>query len=286
MKIAMIELTGKCPRACPTCLPKHLKTGREMMWAEIMNIGIQLEVAGFTGVTFAGFGEPATHPAVEKAIMHFQVLGMKVQVVCRPENMYLVTQADILRVSVQSAKDADLVLIKASDFAMVSSSEKDIRVHVVLENKSVPELGGIFDMLVPWLGCRIKEISVAPPLVLCDDPAHREIIRKANDFMMSTWKGLRVSIPNRCLEKAKLVRLFNPEPFIDKCGFFKGMIYIDSNLKIRPCCHQPLGLELGDLNKQSVCQVLASDVWKNWQATGKKSAACQRCPDLGVSRDG
>ena len=283
MKIAMIELTGKCPRACPTCLPKHLKTGREMMWAEITNIGIQMEAAGFAGVTFAGFGEPATHPAIEKAIMYFQEhLGMNVQVVCRPDNINEVAEANILRISVQGWGDAVCVMKNAFDCWI----SEDIRIHVVLDRGTAQDRSWR-NMLIPQLGIGIQRISVSLPLVLCDDPVHVQAVVDSNkEVFPSAWEELRAFRASLPPEKVERFRLLGPGDFGDKCAFFNGMIYIDSNLKIRPCCHQPLGLELGDLNRQSVCQVLDSDVWKNWQSTGKKSAACQRCPDLGVSRDG
>jgi len=270
----MLEITGNCPGECAICLPREERSGRDMTVPEVISLGLQAKRLGVTQVMLAGYGNPATHPEFD-LITHWLASKLKltVAVVCRPRHLPLVSCADVALVSVETPEDAGA--IARAEIPMLSP----VNAHIILSDRTAARINETLRTLasIPRLGL----VNIMTAVKLCEDPRHIQAVREANANLPANVQALHEAIAR--LPEASRVKFqwVGDHPYWNHCPFALGaMIYVDSNLVLRPCCHLPMGGSLGNL-RETVLAVALEQSWGAWVAGTKTWAPCMRCPDGG-----
>lgn len=269
----MLEITSKCSRRCPLCLPPERRGGVELDKVELVTLFRQFRSCCIKEVTLCGFGSPAEHPLVNEIIwMLGSRLKMSVNIVCRPTQLIRAWKADTVAVSIDCLEDVKTLKRQNPVFWPV------VFAHIVMTDRVISEIDEIFGGLLEM--ATLGGINVVHPMVLCNDEGHQKAVAEANRNLEENES--RLFEARKALgEEGARVRYFCPENFVDSCRFHVNMIYIDSDLKVRLCCHQPTLEPLADLRTMTLADAIAGPVAKA-QEGWRDHPACQRCPDHGL----
>lgn len=277
LKYAMLEISGKCSRSCPLCLPKKRKTGVAIRTDRFFGVTDQLKAAGVKKITIAGFGNPVSHPK-------FDVIGMgrwmgefESTITCRVEDLPMVYHFYRANVSVDGIGDVRK-LIGVITRPNGGPLPAKIVPHIVLTHDLSFEIENILRILWTWES-RFERITVASPVALCDDKNHLQAIAEATSTREVGWKSVRRLIGEL---GASRVECYDASPRWKTCSWPASGVYINARLDTLPCCYLPVSEPFGNLGEQTLAEVYAGEKWTKFRETwNKEGSPCLRCPRTG-----
>jgi hypothetical protein len=271
IKRLQLEINSRCLRSCGQCLPRKLKTGKVLSLAEIRPLAAELTGLGFEAITLAGYGSAVDHPEFA-AILNTLDKPFRVSVVCRPEEFGLCAKAAQVLCSVQSESMARCLVETLGRSGPLRTS---VSTHTVTRPWLRDDLQVI--LMVLTSSPHLSRVNVADTLKLCDDPAHVAAVRNCSQNRLELIDILDRA--RRELANGDKITQQLEGHFPEKCAFHDDLIYVDADLKVRRCCHQPVSDPLGDLHREKLPDVLAKV--QEFQANWRQHPACRRCPDTG-----
>lgn len=269
IKRIQLEINGYCPRSCPECLPKALKTGVMLGLRDIFALASEWKDYGIEAITLAGFGSSVDHPDFDNILKHLIKNGFRVSVVCRPDEFTVCQNATHVIVSVQTVEDArslDKVLHAVKPVCQVST-------HTVTSPKLHEHLDQVLTCLLN--NKYVSRINVADALKLCSDPEHVKAIRECAKHRLEVIDILDRARRERY--RGDLITQNLEGHFPEKCAFHDDLIYIDASQRVRLCCHQPNMGALGNLSLSPLREI--AKTVEMFQANWRRHPACMGCPD-------
>jgi len=264
LSYVQLEINGTCPNECASCLPPRQKTGRLMKYSEITSVGNQMKAAGVEKVTFAGFGSPVDHPEYHDIVANYQCFD-ELSITCRSEDIHRIGDIDRANVSVQSV--ADVRKLVEAMLKRGAPNRQSFVPHIVLYAGTTPAFGAMLDILKAW-DEYWEKISVAYPIVLCDDPRHVQYV-KSESISPQAWYLLV-----KPLASDKLV-IAGPEPRLQDCSWRKGGLFVRADLTVYPCCNLPCVMPIGDLHGETLKEIIETYPHDDYLSY------CEKCPHFG-----
>jgi len=266
-----IEITGNCRHHCRICLPPEKRTRIDMTTADAECICMQAECAGVSALTVTGFGNPVAHPKYAE-LMKLFTGKFTTTVTCRPEDLGKVGSAHRVNVSVRSLRDAEMLVDGTT--TLYPPTRRKIVPHLVLTRQLRAVLGPILRVLISDLA-RWERVTVASPVVLCDDPLHRMAVSDANYGKSDSWGALRRMLRVLPAEEAGKFELCDYRPRKADCAWIKGGLLVNGRMDVLPCCNLPRAHPIGNLKQTTLEEIVERFPHAFY------SALCDKCPDTG-----
>lgn len=283
LRYVMLELSGVCVRnhACPLCLPRDLKTNQHMDLVRLTRLVDEMRDMGVQNVTLAGFGEPMNHPDFED-IRDMLMHDFNVTITCRPMDLMMVWPIPRANVSVDSVFDAR-TLVETVVQADRPALPAKLVPHIVLAGEAAERIDTILPTLWTWEK-EWEKISIATPVALCQDPKHREAVRKATRDHRRDWTRVKTLIHALGIARDRIA-LADTLWRTDACQWPETGVMINARFDLLPCCNLPATTPLGNVRDKTLQEAYDNEWWRHFREHWKEDPRCKACPDIGNTGD-
>ena len=273
-----LELTSRCNLRCIHCYAEagdNCKNGflGFEKWKEILNQGIGL---GCRSIQFTG-GEPALSADLFKLILHAREIGYK--------SIEVFTNGTLLK-----DEDIEFFFKNGIDIAVsLYADNEEIHDRITgVSGSFLKTLSSLKNIIASKVNLRVAVIAVGE-----NQDRIEEIINFARglgikkskikvDAVRPTGRGRKEEImPLRYIEKLIMRECFvssiSGEDGIVSNNCWNGEIAITENGSVIPCIFSR-ELKVGDLNRQSLCDIInSSELRKLWSITLDDVEVCRDC---------